>query len=164
MEIQLPTKADSSDKLPFNLKLIKYTYIYIQHLEPIFHWVVTTFLNLNFSAPTIQFKSSPELVKHFRWTFQLDIIAQNLSSLLFTVYRKDTFWRKKWSKADKGGCKKNQHFSAPKKIYFFFIHIPIEPECSEKDNFDKKKVVADLPNTCNSKISMLVLTIKTQIY
>ena len=122
MEIELPTKADSSDKLPFNLKLIKYTYIYIQHLEPIFHWVVTTFLNLNFSAPTIQFKSSPELVKHFRWTFQLDIIAQNLSSLLFTVYRKDTFWRKKLSKADKGGCKKNQHFSGPKKIYFFYTY------------------------------------------
>ena len=33
------------------------------------------------------------------------------------------------------------------------------------DNFDKKKgVVADLPDTRNSKMSMVVLTTKPQIY
>ena len=80
--------------------LKKYTYIYIENLEPIFHWVVTVLLNLNFWAPTIKVKSSPESVKHFRWTFKLDIplltqdiilgtliIAQHLASLPFIVYR-----------------------------------------------------------------------------
>ena len=35
-----------------------------------------------------------------------------------------------------------------KKIYFFrifFINIIVEPECSEMDNFDKKKIVCDRP-------------------
>ena len=32
------------------------------------------------------------------------------------------------------------------------------------DNFDKKRVVADLPDTFISKISIVVLTTKTQIY
>ena len=56
-----------------------------------------------------------------------------------------------------------------KKIYFFrvfFIHIPIEPECSEMDNFYMKKlVVVDLPDFCiQNMISMVVLTTKAQIY
>ena len=46
----------------------------------------------------------------------------------------------------------------------FFIHTQIDPECSEMDNFDKKRVVADLPDTFISKISIVVLTTKTQIY
>ena len=39
----------------------------------------------------------------------------------------------------------------------------MEPECFEMVNFDKKKrVVADLPDTGISKVSMVVLTTKTQ--
>ena len=44
----------------------------------------------------------------------------------------------------------------------FFIHIPIEPECSKIDNLDfKKRVVVDLSDTC---ISKNVMVTKTQIY
>ena len=67
------------------------------------------------------------------------------------------FWNKKYLKIAPPSSAPLADKKIEKNSFRFFIRI--EPTCSELKNFDKKKqVVADLPDTCISNISMVVLT------